>query len=140
MGASPEQAVAKPSETKTRVGGSPGGSEELRQIGRYLLLRRIARGGMGEVFLASTTGIEGAERPVVVKIIRREHATDPSFLARFLDEARVQAQLSHSGVAQVLDATLDDATGEPYVVVEYVEGRSLGDIRARALQTGAKIG
>jgi eukaryotic-like serine/threonine-protein kinase len=50
-----------------------------RSLGRYVLLRRIARGGMGEVFLASTTGLEGAERPVVVKIIRREHATDPSW-------------------------------------------------------------
>src|ERR1700733_1963795 len=102
-----------------------------RPLGRYVLLRRIARGGMGEVFLASTTGLEGAERPVVVKIIRREHAGDPSFIARFLDEARVQAQLLHSGVAQVLDAAIDDASGEPYAVVEFVEGRSLGDVRAR---------
>src|SRR5438093_12926091 len=97
-----------------------------RPFGRYVLLRRIARGGMGEVFLASTTGLEGAERPVVVKIIRREHAKDPSFIARFLDEARVQAQLQHSGVAQVIDAAVDTATGEPYAVVEHVEGRSLG--------------
>ena len=111
-----------------------------RALGRYLLLRRIARGGMGEVFLASTTGIEGAERPVVVKVIRREHAKDPSFIARFLDEARVQAQLQHTGVAQVLDATIDDRTGEPYAVVEHVEGRSLGDVRARALQVGRSIG
>ena len=69
------------------------GEDLPRALGRYVLLKRIARGGMGEVFLASTTGIEGAERPVVVKIIRREHAKDPSFIARFLDEARVQAQL-----------------------------------------------
>jgi serine/threonine-protein kinase len=116
------------------------GDEVPRALGRYMLLRRIARGGMGEVFLASTTGIEGAERPVVVKIIRREHATDPSFIARFLDEARVQAQLQHSGVAQVIEATIEDRTGEPYAVVEYVEGRSLGDVRARALQTGHAVG
>lgn len=94
---------------------------------------------MGEVHLASTTGLEGAERPVVVKVIRREHAKDPSFLARFLDEARVQAQLQHPGVAQVLDAAMDDVTGEPYVVVEHVEGRSLGDVRARAVQMGVRV-
>src|SRR3984885_4432991 len=111
-----------------------------RARGRYVLLKRIARGGMGEVFLASTTGIEGAERPVVVKIIRREHAKDPSFIARFLDEARVQAQLQHSGVAQVIDATIDDRTGEPYAVVEHVEGKSLGDVRARAVQIGHAVG
>jgi serine/threonine-protein kinase len=95
---------------------------------------------MGEVFLASTTGLEGAERPVVVKVIRRDHVTDPSFLARFLDEARVQAQLQHSGVAQVLEAALDPESGEPYAVVEHVEGKSLGDVRSRAVQIGKQIG
>lgn len=108
-------------------------------LGRYALLKRLARGGMGEVFLGSTTGLEGAERPVVVKIIRREHASDPSFIARFLDEARVQAQLVHSGVAQVIEAASDETTGEPYAVVEYVEGKSLGDVRARALQVGHRL-
>ena len=57
-----------------------------RRFERYTLLKRLARGGMGEVLLASSGGIEGAERPVVVKIIRKEHETDRSFLARFLDE------------------------------------------------------
>jgi hypothetical protein len=73
-----------------------------RRFERYTLLKRLARGGMGEVLLASSGGIEGAERPVVVKIIRREHETDRSFLARFLDEARIQAQLHHPGVASRL--------------------------------------
>src|SRR3954462_7544389 len=104
-----------------------------------MLLRRLARGGMGEIYLAATAGIEGAERPCVVKIIRREHSADPSFLARFLDEARVQAQLQHHGVAQILEASTD-TSGEPYVVVEYVEGRSLGEVRPRAVQAGVKLG
>jgi serine/threonine protein kinase len=115
-------------------------SDELpRKLGRTMLLRRVAKGGMGEVYLGSTLGIEGAERPVIVKVIRREHSKDPSFLARFLDEARVQAQLQHSGVAQVLEATTDDATGEPYAVVEHVEGKSLGELRARALSVGYSL-
>ena len=109
-----------------------------RAFGRLWLLRRLARGGMGEVYLAATSGIEGAERPCVVKIIRRDHAADKSFLARFFDEARVQAQLQHHGVAQVLEAATD-TTGEPYVVVEFVEGRSLGEVRARASHAGVAI-
>src|SRR3954453_9501248 len=117
-----------------------GGEERIpRSFGRLWLLRRLARGGMGEVYLAATTGIEGAERPCVVKIIRRDHATDPSFIARFLDEARVQAQLQHSGVAQVIDAEKDETTGDPFVVVKYFEGRSLGDVRARANELGHRI-
>jgi eukaryotic-like serine/threonine-protein kinase len=115
------------------------GEELPRQLGRVMLLKRIARGGMGEVLLASTMGIEGAERPVIVKIIRREHKTDPNFYARFLDETRVQAQLSHTGVAQVLDAAIDERTGEPYAIVEHVEGKSLGEVRSRALQIGHRM-
>jgi serine/threonine-protein kinase len=109
-----------------------------RRFERYTLLKRLARGGMGEVLLASSGGIEGAERPVVVKIIRKEHETDRSFLARFLDEARIQAQLQHPGVAQILEAT-SDHEGKPYVVVEHVEGRNLSDVRSRSAQLGVRI-
>ncbi len=110
-----------------------------RIFGRLLLLKLLARGGMGDVYLAATTGIEGAERPIVVKTVRRDHIHDGSFLARFLDEARVQSQLNHPGVAQVLEASTDD-NGEPYTVVEYVEGRSLAEVRHRAVQVGARVG
>lgn len=109
-----------------------------RQFGRLTLLRRLAKGGMGEVYLAATRGIEGAERPCVVKTIRQEHSTDKSFRARFLDETRIQAQLAHPGVAQILEAaTLDD--GRPYAVVEYVEGRHLGEVQLRSNQLGVRI-
>lgn len=109
-----------------------------RRFGRYMLLRLLARGGMGQIFLASTTGVEGAERPVVIKVIRREHARDPNFLARFLDEARVQSQLQHSGVAQVIEAATHES-GDPYVVIEYIEGRSLGQIRRRTSDVGLRL-
>ena len=110
-----------------------------RVMGRLVLLKLLARGGMGDVYLAATTGLEGAERACVVKTVRRDHVHDGSFLARFLDEARVQAQLNHPGVAQVLEAATDD-NGEPFTVVEYVEGRSLADVRQRAVQMGTRIG
>src|SRR5271154_2737244 len=110
-----------------------------RVFGRLLLLKLMARGGMGDVYLAATTGIEGAERACVVKTVRRDHIHDGSFLARFLDEARVQSQLNHPGVAPVLEASTDES-GEPFTVVEYVEGRSLADVRQRAVQLGVKVG
>jgi serine/threonine-protein kinase len=93
---------------------------------------------MGEVYLATAGAIKGAERPVVIKTIRQDHETDSSFLARFLDEARIQAQLHHPGVAQILEAATD-AQGKPYVVVEYVEGRNLSDVRGRAATLGVRI-
>ncbi len=113
-------------------------SELPRPFGRLTLLRQLARGGMGEVFLAAAGSIDGAERPCVVKIIRREHSDDKSFLARFLDEARIQAQLHHPGVAQILEAN-QDQEGKPYVVVEHIEGRNLGEVRTRAGQLSARV-
>ncbi|HEX6272716.1 MAG TPA: protein kinase, partial [Polyangiaceae bacterium] len=110
-----------------------------RQLERFRLLKRIARGGMGEVFLATVVGIEGAERPLIIKTVRRDHDTDSSFLARFLDEARIQSQLHHPGVAQILEAATD-ASGKPYVAVEYIEGRNLSDVRGRAAQLGVRVG
>src|SRR6202046_3187970 len=110
-----------------------------RTLGRRILLKLAARGGMGDVYLAATTGIEGAERPCILKTVRRDHIHDGSFLARFLDEARVQSQLQHPGVAQVLEAATDE-NGEPYTVVEHIEGRCLADVRQRAVQLGARVG
>jgi eukaryotic-like serine/threonine-protein kinase len=111
-----------------------------RRFGRLTLLKLMARGGMGEIFLGATNGIEGAERPCVLKVIRKEHAEDPSFVARFLDEARVQSQLAHPGVVQVIEAaTVESEGGQPFVVLEYVEGRSLAEVRARAVQLGVRI-
>jgi serine/threonine protein kinase len=109
-----------------------------REFGRLLLLKAIARGGMGEVYLAAMGEIEGAERPCVVKLIRKEHRGDASFLARFLDEARIQAQMQHPGVAQILEAALDQE-GQPYVVVEHVQGRDLAEVRQRAAQLKLQI-
>jgi serine/threonine-protein kinase len=103
-----------------------------RPFGRLVLLKLLARGGMGDVYLAATTGIEGAERACIVKTVRRDHIHDGSFLARFLDEARVQSQLNHPGVAQVLEAATDE-NGEPFTVVEHVEGKNLADVRQRAV-------
>lgn len=106
---------------------------------RHLLLKRIAKGGMGEVFLASAAGaIDGAERPCVVKVIREEHIEDSSFVARFLDEARIQSQLEHPGVVRVINASHDEK-GKPYVVLEHVEGRNLSEVRLRVQQLGIRL-
>jgi eukaryotic-like serine/threonine-protein kinase len=107
---------------------------------RYTRVRRIATGGMGEVWLAHDDVLH---RDVAVKYLKREYADDEGFRTRFLNEARNAAGLLHPGIATVFDfgeSGLED--GLPYLVMEYVDGRPLSDLvaagpleaeRARAL-------
>ncbi len=90
---------------------------------RYELHRRIARGGMADVFLARDSLLD---RPVALKILFPEFATDPAFVQRFRREARAAANLSHPNIVSVYDWGEEDGTY--FIVMEYVEGRSLAQI------------
>ncbi|MBW3548488.1 MAG: Stk1 family PASTA domain-containing Ser/Thr kinase [Actinobacteria bacterium] len=90
---------------------------------RYELHRRIARGGMADVFLARDSLLD---RPVALKVLFPEFATDPSFVQRFRREARAAANLSHPNIVSVYDWGEEDGTY--FIVMEYVEGRSLAQI------------
>ncbi|ACY95672.1 MULTISPECIES: serine/threonine-protein kinase [Thermomonospora] len=93
---------------------------------RYRLLRRLATGGMGEVWEASD---ELLSRPVAVKLLRQEHVGNEQARARFRAEARYAAALQHSGIAQVYDYGEHDDLA--YLVMELVSGESLSRILAR---------
>ena len=96
---------------------------------RYRLVERIAGGGMGDVWRADDVVLG---RPVAVKILRREYADDPTFLARFRGEARHTAGLSHANVAAVYDFGEGDGADEsPYLVMEHVPGEPLSALVAR---------
>jgi serine/threonine-protein kinase len=97
--------------------------EPLVYNGRYEVQRRIARGGMAEVFLARDLLLA---RPVAVKVLFPEFAGDPSFVARFRREAQAAANLNHPNVVGVYDWGQEGATY--YIVMEYVDGKSLSDI------------
>jgi eukaryotic-like serine/threonine-protein kinase len=95
-------------------------------LGRYRLLTELARGGMATVYLARMTGKAGFERNVAVKVLHRHLASDPEFVAMFLDEARIAARVSHSNVVDVYD--IDALEGKLIIVMRYVEGASLANI------------
>jgi serine/threonine protein kinase len=97
---------------------------------RYRLTERIAGGGMGEVWQAEDTVLG---RTVAVKLLRREYADDPTFLARFRNEARHSAGLSHPGIALVYDfgEGTEENGGSPYLVMEHVPGEPLSAIVSR---------
>lgn len=91
--------------------------------GRYRLRRVLARGGMGEVWLAVLEGAAGFEKHVVVKRVLAHLDDDPEFLTRFIDEARIAATLSHANVVQVFDLGEDEAGF--FLAMEWVDGWDL---------------
>ena len=90
---------------------------------RYRVVERLASGGMAEVFLAESAGIEGFKKQVAIKRVLPSLSEKKRFIAMFLDEARLSASLSHSNVAQVFDIGVGD--NAYFIVMEYVDGADL---------------
>jgi serine/threonine protein kinase len=103
------------------------------RLGRYVVLKHLASGGMADVLLGRTDGIEGFERHVVLKRIRPEYAKDERFIRMFLDEARVAANLHHQHVVQVHD--IGEASGEYFIAMEYLHGEDVRTILSTASKT-----
>ncbi|MHB8874379.1 MAG: protein kinase domain-containing protein [Myxococcaceae bacterium] len=92
-------------------------------FGPYELLRSLATGGMGQIYLARSTRAEGFSKLLVVKLLLAEHARDTGFVAMFLDEARIAARLNHPNIGQIFD--LGDVAGTYYLAMEYIPGVDL---------------
>ena len=98
-------------------------SEPLRTLGRYALKRRLAAGGMGEVYLGEVQGAANFTKLVAIKRILPHLAANEAFVAKFIDEANIMVQLHHGNIVPVLE--LDDQAGELFIVMEYLPGRDL---------------
>ncbi|MCU0691188.1 MAG: protein kinase [Polyangiaceae bacterium] len=105
-----------------------------QKLGPYELVRLLATGGMAEVYLARRDGPHGFSKTVALKRILPQLASDQDFVAMFVDEARVCAQLSHPNLVQVFD--FGEASGELYMAMEYVDGTTC----ARAVRKAAALG
>jgi eukaryotic-like serine/threonine-protein kinase len=97
---------------------------------RYEIVRPIAEGGMGSVWLGRLRGKHGFEKLVAIKTIRATHASDSHFRTMFLEEARLAARVEHPNVAHVID--LGDDGERLFLVMEWVDGHPL-DIVVRRL-------
>ncbi len=94
---------------------------------RYRLVRQIAVGGMGEVWVAQDTSLS---RDVAIKVLKAEFAGNTDFLARLRTEARNAASLSNSGIAQLYDYGEKDGIG--YLVMELIIGEPMSDLLERS--------
>ena len=107
------------------------------KLGKYDLIRQIAIGGMAELYLARTVGIEGFEKLSVIKRILPQFAANAQFVDMFLNEARLAATLHHPNVAQVYDIGLEN--GDYFFAMEYVHGEDLDRMSAQSVEQGVPI-
>jgi len=100
-------------------------------FGRYQLLERLAVGGMAEIFRAKQSGAHGFEKVLVIKRMLPHLAVEAEFLHMFIDEAKLQSQLTHPKVVQVLE--FGQVEGQYYMALEFIDGLdALGLLRACA--------
>src|SRR5436190_6751284 len=98
--------------------------------GRYTVVRKLAEGGMAEIFLARQHGSEGFQKPVVLKRIHSGFVADDQFRHMLVDEGHISMGLLHNNIVQVLD--LGRARGRMFLALELVDGWDLSRILHRA--------
>ncbi|RKH76598.1 serine/threonine protein kinase, partial [Corallococcus sp. AB045] len=102
-------------------------------VGKYVVRRKLAEGGMAEIFLCTARGPEGFEKEVVIKRVRAFLASDPDFVQMFIAEARLASRLNHANVVQIFD--FDKHEDTYYLAMEYVRGCSLWELRKRSKES-----
>jgi serine/threonine-protein kinase len=111
--------------------------EMARVIGRYVLFREVAHGGMATVHLGRLRGVGGFTRTVAIKRLLPPFARNPEFVAMFLDEGRLAARIKHPNVVPVMDIVASD--GELFLVMEYVHGEGFSKLLKRARTLGIPV-
>jgi serine/threonine-protein kinase len=106
-------------------------------IGKYVVKRKLAEGGMAEIYLATAMGPEGFEKEVVIKRVRSFLADDEGFVRMFIEEARLASRLNHANVVQIFD--FDKHDDSYYLAMEYVRGCSLWELRKRCREKGVAV-
>jgi serine/threonine-protein kinase len=102
------------------------GDMAVKAYGKYFLIKKLAEGGMAEIFLAKQLGVEGFEKNVVIKRMLPHLTQVSDFVSMFLDEARLAATLTHPNIVQISDLGLAD--GCYYICMEYLAGEDFATV------------
>lgn len=114
-----------------REGGAP------TRFGDYELIEKLATGGMAEVFLARSFGVEGFQRRLVIKRILPRLASSERFVSLFVQEAKVCSMLDHPNIVHVFD--LGKVGDEHFMAMEYIHGRDLTRTVRKMRAKGEKL-
>lgn len=108
-----------------------------QRLGKYMLHRRIAVGGMGEIFYGKMAGIEGFEREVAIKKMLPHLSADRSFIDMIVKEAKLTVLLNHPNIVQVYDLAREG--DEYYIAMEYVPGVNVGQMLELCYKNGISL-
>jgi predicted Ser/Thr protein kinase len=106
-----------------------------KRIGPYRVIRKLGAGGMGEVLLAHDDRLD---RLVAIKRLHNDHAATPDRRERFRREAKIAARLNHPAIVQIHDVLHQG--DDDYLIMEYIDGRTLRERRAAAMTVSEVIG
>ncbi len=116
--------------------GAPDADGMPRRFGKYTLIRKLAIGGMAEIFLALQRSMAGFEKLIVVKRVLPHLAKDAAFIELLLSEARIAATLNHPNVAHIYD--VGEVDGQFYIAMEHIHGEDLRSIVRQMKHAGVK--
>ena len=108
-----------------------------RPFGPYTLLRRLAVGGMAEVYVAKAKGIGGFEKLVAIKVIHPRYSEDEHFVQMLVEEAKLSVLLSHVNIAQTFDLGCVDDTY--FIIMEFIDGADAYGLLKRASEQRARV-
>jgi eukaryotic-like serine/threonine-protein kinase len=98
----------------------------IEQFGKYILLEKLATGGMAEVYLAKSSGADGVQKFVAIKRILPQYSDNDEFIEMFREEAKIAVNMKHNNVVSIYEFGIEDK--QFYLVMEYVEGFNLRQI------------
>ncbi|RKG56158.1 PEGA domain-containing protein [Corallococcus sp. AB011P] len=105
-----------------------------QQFGKYVLISKLAAGGMAVTYRARMTGAMGVTKPCVIKQILPHFVDDHDFVEMFISEARLVAGLTHGNIAQIFD--FGEVDGQYFIAMELVHGQPLSKVLRRASRAG----
>ncbi|RPI99658.1 MAG: serine/threonine protein kinase, partial [Deltaproteobacteria bacterium] len=106
-------------------------------FGDYRIVKKIATGGMAEVFLAKKMGARGFEKLLAIKRVLPQFSENEDFISMFIDEAKLVAQLSHRNIVQIYD--FGSQQGAYYIAMEYVFGKDVRSILKKSVEKQRRI-
>lgn len=112
-------------------------STDQQPMGQYYLMEKIARGGMAEIYKGIAYDLHGIKRTVVIKKILPQAAANREFIDMLIAEAKIAVMLTHGNIAQIYD--LGRAGDDYFIVMEYVEGKSISQIQREVVARGEPV-